>query len=244
MRARAGCELAFGSGWELISVYSAMRSATKLISCFCFLWIFLDFVSPYPAYYLAGYFVSTKPLGYSFILFLLLPVPLVSLVGIWIISAIRRKDWLWATGAILGVAALFGLRSIVPAPDNLAIRGLRDRIMRDYTLEDLRRFARDIDKQVHDVSLVDGFVNELPADQAATIKALRVKYPFMYWTKEGQFTFGPSIFENDGVVDMDWGGALPGHWGVSISAHGEKNTPAPAHMPFIPVSDDIYFYVD
>jgi len=119
--------------------------------------------------------------------------------------------------------------------------------MHDYTLNDLRQFAKDVDQaRLIKVGWINhGDLSYLTDDQKAVFYILQKKYPFMLWMNDGRILHGPSIanFGDDNIVNFEWGGALPGHWGCSISIDGSKNEPEPdPDRTLLRVSDDIYFY--
>jgi hypothetical protein len=130
---------------------------------------------------------------------------------------------------------------------SLVLRGLYDRIMHDYTLDDLRHFARDVDKAgILKSGYIDhGDISHLTPEQREAFTQLRKKYSFMRWMDDGRFFNGPSISEDKDIIYVLWGGALEGHWGFSISANGSRNEPHPNfEIDTLRLSDDIYLYYD
>jgi len=115
-------------------------------------------------------------------------------------------------------------------------------MIRDYGIDDLRHFARDTSQVLQDEYLDHGDAMFFSADKLAAYSKLKQKYAFLNWTGDG--SHGPSVYNRDGAVSIDWGGPF-GHWGFSVAVDGGKNDPAPDPEFFvIRVSDDIYFYMD
>ena len=182
----------------------------------------------------------------EFALFMLLIIP-----ALW--TEFAKKGRLWSYVGLLGfwpvvIVTFLLIRVATPSGGELTMRGLRDRIMHDYTLDDLRRFAREVDEAglLKDEDLVNqadtsGFTPQL----RYALTQLAEKYSFMRWLEDDEQWFGPSLLNHaqDGVVDFEWGGGNRGHWGCSISINGSKNEPVsgpPAKI--LRVSDDIYFF--
>ena len=68
-------------------------------------------------------------------------------------------------------------------------------------------------------------------------------YPFMNWSLEAGE--GPSIFERNNRMNVEWGGHTAGHWGFSVTLDGSKNeSDKGVRAEILPVSDDIFFYRD
>jgi len=195
-------------------------------------------------------FVADPVFGLGFmesILFLILII-------LFIVTLCLKKHRVWVLiGLIIfwPVSVLTGFLTVTfcGSGASLVLRGLHDRIMHDYTLDDLRHFARDVNQAG---ILKSGWVNHgdissLTPQQKDAFDQLRREYPFMHWMDDGRMSHGPSILnygEKD-VVDFEWGGALPGHWGCSISVNGSKNEPQPdPQIITLRLSDDIYLFHD
>lgn len=132
---------------------------------------------------------------------------------------------------------------------HLVLQGLHDRITHDYTLDDLRHFARDMDQTgILKSGVIDhGDVSGLTSQQKEAFEQLGKKYLFMHWMDDGRYYNGPSLSEEGDVIDVFWGGALPGHWGFSISINESKNEPPPNNSrtgidETMRLGDDIYLY--
>jgi hypothetical protein len=130
------------------------------------------------------------------------------------------------------------------------LRGLRDRITHDYTLEDLRDFAKDVNQTGILRKAEKGWIdnhdssNLTPLENQA-VDQIRKKYPFMLWLDIGSYTHGPCILQrgDDEIVNFEWGGALQGHWGCSITTDKSRNEPySNKDLVIIRLSDDIYLY--
>jgi hypothetical protein len=140
---------------------------------------------------------------------------------------------------LIGILALMGLRGMLPPPI-LIMYGMRERMMRDYNLDDLRHLARDVDRIPRSPdfpgSTTKGFMREELGETG-----LMKKYSFLMWPKGVVGLEGPSyIAETDEVVDVRWGGALAGHWGFNVAVNGKRIEPEPG-AKISRVSDDIFF---
>jgi hypothetical protein len=117
--------------------------------------------------------------------------------------------------------------------------GMRDRMMRDYSLDDLRHLARDVDRIPRSPDLPGSTTKGWMRDELGET-GLKKKYSFLMWPKDPDIQ-GPSyIAETDGVVDVRWGGALIGHWGFSVAVNGKRIELDPG-TKISRVSDDIFF---
>jgi hypothetical protein len=196
-------------------------------------------------YYFGYYQNSISPIVWSMNLTLVefSILPLVLLIT-WIASMILRKHRFWTTAMLIGLLTLIGLQlTIMPPSHHLIVYSMKNRMMRDYSLDDLRHFARDFDQ-----------LPRLPDNEPGPTKAfrgwdldktgLKVKYPFLSWVKGPGFE-GPSfIIERDGVVNARWGSALAGHWGFSVAVNGARANPSSSDVKILRVSDDIFFIAD
>jgi hypothetical protein len=156
--------------------------------------------------------------------------------------AFRAKEQLWTTGMILGAAASIAVQSyLLPPPGSFIIYGIRDHVMRDYTLDDLRRFAQDMHQETPNFNISHGNTSGLSPNQRAAFQKLAGKYSFLKWgIAKGD---GPTIEGSDDSVYMEWGGPLYGHWGFSVGLLNGRNDPQPdPDLRILRVSDDIYFY--
>ena len=179
-----------------------------------------------------------------FVLFFVLAITLILSLG-------RCKDRLWTFAMMLGFIALISsTRILFPTPDVIRVHGLRDHVMREYTLDELRAFAREVHQGIDlrnefpEKSINHGDTSRLTPSEKLIYSQLREKYSFTHWMDHGRKDDGASIFSPaDGVVNFDWGGALPGHWGCSIALNGMRNEAySDSHAKALRVSDDIYFY--
>ena len=129
-------------------------------------------------------------------------------------------------------------------PGPLIARGLRDRVVHDYTLDDLRRFAREVDQAgllKHGDWIKYGGSLELTGQQKEAFARINKNYTFMHMGEEARLV----NFGEDNIVSFIWGGALPGHWGCVISLDGSNNhahDDSSADTKILRVSDDIYFF--
>jgi len=185
-------------------------------------------------------------------------IPFLILIVLFIVALFLKKHRVWLLAGLISFWPLVTLTGFLTqtfcgtAP-SLVLRGLHDRLVHDYTLDDLRHFASDVD-QSGILKSGQGYVDHgdisslnLTYQQKEAFEQLRKKYPFMHWMDDGRITHGPSIlnYGEKGVVDFEWGGALQGHWGCSISTNGSRNEPHPdPQVIILRLSDDIYLYYD
>jgi hypothetical protein len=176
------------------------------------------------------------------------------LIVLVIVALFLKKHRVWLLAGLISFWPLviligFLTQTFCGTAPSLVLRGLHDRIMHDYTLDDLRHFASDVDQAG---ILKSGWVNHgdisyLTPQQKEAFEQLRKKYSFMHWMDDGRILTGPSIlnYGEKGDVAFEWGGALPGHWGCSISINGSKNEPYPdSQAVILRLSDDIYLFYD
>jgi hypothetical protein len=179
-------------------------------------------------------------------LFLLFVIP-----ALW--TELARKQRLWSYVGLLGfwplvILTFYLVQTFAKPAGELIAQGLRDRVMRDVTLDELRHFA----KEVNDAGFlkVEDLVNPLDispltSQQRDGFAKLGAKYPFMHWLDDGDQLRGPSLLNcgQDDVVEFEWAVKNRGHWGCSISIDGAKSETIPfPDAKILRVSDDIYFY--
>jgi hypothetical protein len=224
----------------------------RLASILCLVMACLLLIRDHLENYWLGYSETTEALGaangfiWMFVGFGLWIV----LLSLAIASRFRKQRSWWPLGCFLAFWPLIILLGAILGPSaNQVIRGLRDRVMHDYTLDDLRHFARDVNQagffKNKSIGVIHGDISGLSESEKASYAALKQKYGFMHWLDDGRVLTGPSIlnFGDDDIVVFEWGGGF-GHWGCSISNNGSRNDPYPATFPTIRVSDDIYFFCD
>jgi hypothetical protein len=134
-------------------------------------------------------------------------------------------------------------------------------MMRDYSLDDLRNFARDVDRLPYTTNSLGLDQNANPTNSKPekifkgedidNTTGLKSRYSFLTWER-GYNSNGPSLVEeNAGAVVVLWGGALAGHWGFGVAVNGGKldfngglaDWTEPGNQ-VLRVSDDIVFFTD
>ena len=182
----------------------------------------------------------------EFGLFLLLIIPALG-------TELAKKGRLWSYIGLLGfwpvvIGTFFVVQTFAKSGGELIAQGLRDRVMHELSLDDLRRFAKEVHQArlLHDQDLVSqADTTGLDPEQRYALGQLVTKYPFMHWLFDDDQWYGAALLDHgqDGVVDFQWGGGNRGHWGCSISIDGAKNEPLTGPPPkILRVSDDIYFF--
>jgi len=129
------------------------------------------------------------------------------LVILFIVTLFLKKHRVWVLiGLIIfwPVVVLTGFLTVTfcASGASLVLRGLHDRIIHDYTLDDLRHFAKDVDQAG---ILKSGWVNhgdisDLTPQQKDAFAQLKKRYSFMRWMDDGRFLHGPSILGEKGIV--------------------------------------------
>jgi hypothetical protein len=110
---------------------------------------------------------------------------------------------------------------ILPPTTNLIVYGMRDRILRDYSLDTLRHFARDFDR-LPTLAKNNFFPTKVyPNEDLANI-GLKDKYPFIAWVESNGHEGPEAITEEDGAVHTTWGGRP--YWGFNVALNGAKLT--------------------
>lgn len=160
---------------------------------------------------------------------------------IWIGSLFRRKHRFWTTAMLIGLLAFMELKSKLPKPHDWILHGMRDGMLRNYGLDDMRHFARDFN-QLPDIpeNDVDGhtkfYWNRLVNDDLAKT-GLKEKYLFLANCED--------VIERDGIVHVDWGG-FENHWGFFVAVDGKKIDTQhwDPDARIIRVSNDVVFFSD
>ena len=190
-------------------------------------------------YWLGYHEQSYLPLAWQLLLVLISFVVFLYLLFIWIISLVRKNQRLWTTGMIVIVFILMGLGWVLP-PRDMIIYGLRERLLQDYTLEELRSFAKDIDQalpQSHQISRNTKILDR----EDLTKNGLKEKYSFLSWMKVAHSDGPAYVSEKGGVVNVRWGSSFLGRWGFSVAVNGGKlDLPSESYSKALRLSDDIF----
>ena len=196
--------------------------------------------------YVLSYWMGYYEKSYSSLTYRDVLVPVVEFIAFlvivitWIVSLIRKKQRWWTTGTIIGFLALIGLGQLMPHSNNLLVYGLRDRLVHENSLDDLRHFAQDFNQLPRQADNLSGDTKSFMSEDLAK-SDLKKKYSFLSWVKGAVFN-GPSyVDETDSVVAVRWGGALSGHWGFNIAVNGGKlDLPSEPYSKALRLSDDIF----
>lgn len=193
-------------------------------------------------YYRCGYYQkSFSPIVFQTLLLGFLGFCLILVAfAAWIVSLIQRQQRVWTTTVLAGLLALWGLKYVLHWHDDLILYGMRDGMLRNYGLDEMRHFARDFDKLPKiPKNDVDGrtklYWNILKNDDLPKT-GLKEKYTFLAQCE--------AVVERDNIVYVDWGG-FENHWGVCISVNDKRIDPQPQYWArIVRASDDIYFTFD
>ena len=155
----------------------------------------------------------------------------------WGVSLFQRKQRLWTTAVLVGLLSLW----MLPSSHDLILHGMRDGMLRNYSLDDVRHFAHDIEHlSSSSVSLVAGERIFMHQDLDLAKIRLKEKYPFLTWCM--------CIAERTNVVSVEWGG-FENHWGFTVAIDGKRIDPNPRNFwspdhKTIRISDDIFLQSD
>lgn len=142
---------------------------------------------------------------------------------------------------LISLLALFWLHNIMPAPFVLIMYGMRNRIMRDYSLDDLRRLAQDFDRLPNLPNQPTPYKTYPNQDLMKT--RLPEEYPFLMLF-QSPYDSGPDgIAELDGVVYVN-GSRAEGGLYFAVSINGKRISPTKVdnqNDESLRLSDDIYF---
>jgi len=128
----------------------------------------------------------------------------------------------------------------------LLVEGLRDRVVREYGLDAVRSFARDVTQNFHPKDSQQGYYSfqgnfaVLPQGKLAAYAQLKEQYPFLKWKGDG--ASGPSVAYRGDVITVYWGDTNE-EWGISVNVNGKRHEAVPKTGKYVlRPSDDIYFY--
>lgn len=204
------------------------------------------------SYYL-GYWETPTWLALSNKLFGLMAVIVIFMLfilqALWCELVKKKRFWSYIGLLVFWPVVLVTFWAGKASPEGgLIAHGLRDRVMRDVPLEQLREFAKEVEAAglVKTEDLVNpADTSALKHEQKVELVKLVEKYPFMKWLNDGDRLLGPNLLDygNPGIVNFEWAVQNRGHWGCSISVAGGKNEDIPfPDAKIYRVSDDIYFY--
>lgn len=214
----------------------------KILSSLCLLLAVACQAAGYYGMYSMGWLGSAWRYLNFFTLDPVLFLAVVALVGICLVSLFQRNQTVWSAAMLGGfVASMCVQLYVLPHPVRLVIYGLRNHVMQECSLDELRRFAREIHRDIPGVTVAHGAASYLAENQAAAYRKLQETYPFLNWDLDPGD--GPSVYERGDRINVDWGGPAAGHWGFSVTFDGEKNeSDKGPHAEILRMSDDIYFY--
>lgn len=220
-----------------------MKLISKRASLIIFVLAVVCLMSRYTLCYWCGYYQkSFAPIFLQeFLAFFGLVLIFISFVT-WIVSLIQKQQRVWTTALLAGLFALWGLKYILPWPHDLILYGLRDGMLRNYKLDDMRHFAHDFDKlPILSKNSIPGLADKLYwnrlKDDDLPKTGLKEKYKFLSECED--------VVEWTNIVCVEYGG-FENHWMFSIAVDGKRIDPPhlDSRNTIIRVSDDIYFQSD
>jgi len=195
-------------------------------------------------WYLSDYFGSTySPIIVGLVMRLVCGIIIFFQMLVCILALFYKRDGCLAVVVLVLLLGLNVVNDAVPYPDDLIIYGLRDRIMKDYGIESLRRFARDVDKLPPNLKYTEFLPNKIYRAEDVANTKLTDTYPFLKWYESADLKAPNFLSEWDGIVGVSWGGRP--HWGFYVSVNGKaENPPQGLDAKVLRVSDDIYFVME
>jgi hypothetical protein len=214
----------------------------KIFSTLCLLLAVACQAAGYYGMYSVGWLGNAWRYLNFFTLDPILFMAVVALTGAYFVSLFLRSSTTWCASMLCTfIVALCLQLYVLPPPVRMVMYGLRDHVLQVSSVEDLRHFARDFHQAIPYLAISHGAVESLDENQAAAYRRLQGTYSFMKWSLDpGE---GPSIFERNGRMNVEWGGSTAGHWGFSITIDGARNeSDKGVRAEILRVSDDIFFY--
>jgi hypothetical protein len=191
----------------------------------------------YALCYWCGYYQkSWAPIGWQEILALLGFVFFLVLLILWLVSLFQRKQRAWTTAMLAGLLVLMAIKYVMPSPHDLILKGMNDGMLRNYKIDDMRRFAHDFDQLPRLPDTLEIY-KQFYWNEDLNKTNLKEKYPFLATCE--------ACMKWDNRVHVDWGG-FENHWGFTVAVDGKRIDPQ--HLEpdnkIIRVSDDIFFQSD
>ena len=187
---------------------------------------------------------SYAPILYKQILEVCSTVLFFSLALIWLNSLLRRRSWNYSTLSISLILIFICASWFLLPSSRMVLWGLKNRVIRDQSLNDIRGFARDVDQ------IKDAYKPHTDSDEKLLMSedisktGLKAKYPFLRWIRGHSFD-GPSfVKEENRVVDVQWGSAYSGHWGFKIRVDGKRIDLLSSPGTSLRLSDDVIIISD
>ena len=162
------------------------------------------------------------------------------LLGVFIFSFLLKGQRLWMLCALLLYfpfysASWWALSKTMPK----VVDGLHDRILKEYSIDDLRRLAKDSGVMIPGVRTENASLVPLSPQELAAVEQLKQKYPFLQW-------MGGAGLQNSGSETQVHWKAGSFYWGISIDTGGRYNQDGwrgrDPMVHTIHISDDIYLY--
>jgi hypothetical protein len=156
-----------------------------------------------------------------------------------IVSLFMKRHRLWTWSCLFLALLLPVLVASILGQYKLTARGLRDRILHNYSPDDLRRFARTVHEQLPALRANDhcidalSEINTLPKDQKQRYLELRKEFTFL-----GQARV---LEDENGRVSVLFDGNLE-FIGFAVSLDDPQQIRSSDYLLSLPVSDDIVFF--
>jgi hypothetical protein len=137
----------------------------------------------------------------------------------------------------LGIAPVVSFVAFLslPPPDFWFLQGFRCGVLQRVSLSEIQEIATIAARIVPDGSLILPLVGtgRGEPDNSARWNAFRSQAPI--GNLSGKFV----VYHRDGTVQLEWGGALTGHWGLRV---GQPAARLERDSNFIPISEEIAAY--
>ena len=218
-----------------------MKLNFKRISLLLLVSAVVCLIMPYFLDYWYGYYGCNTWLLKNILLLVGLVLPFVQAI-IWVISLLRKNYRLWTTAILVGLLSLSALGNIMPASSILIMHGMRNRIIRDYSLDSLRNFARDFD---HLPYLSNPLSDQLRHEKFYSYDdlaktGLESKYPFLKLFKGPHHSGPDAVTESNGTVYLS-GNRMQSGICFEVAINGAKIDPPAPDAPVLYLSKDIFF---
>lgn len=174
------------------------------------------------------------PLGIGFLAAIILVLTVIK-------SSLVRRHQLWAVGAltIVVAATLAFAHFSLYLPGFL--HGLRDRFVMKVGYPKMREFAKEMSGTGTEALIGRPYPgSQATPEQRKRWDDLAARYPFLGWNDGAGV-----VIVRGGIVQLTWGSALVGHWGVQVAPEGTVKDLEKDRGRAFRISDDIQFiYTD
>lgn len=187
----------------------------KLTIIFCVL-VMLASLSYFAISYIGGRMGMLELTLLGIVPFLLNPIALLCLLIVGLIALVKGRDRTTVV-VCLGLAAVFSMLPFLLNPEKLFQAGVRDRVVSQVTPKELRQLATRVQAALPENGSLPG-----PMKKSLWSEEYRKQWEELVRDTEIE-KLDPwmVIFNRNQSVEINWGGARSGHWGVTIDTGSE-----------------------